>query len=120
MAYCPNCGTPVSSDAPRCNTCGALFGTADGWRPVDTVPKEIQSPSVDTSVDMSARLAVGLLRWSVYGVLSLIGGCGAFFAAGSVWKLGWWPDGLAAHPFHVFALGFLITWVYVAWYWNTH
>ena len=120
MAYCPNCGNVVGPDAPSCKKCGALFGLGSGWRPLDTLPQEFQQPSVDTGVDMSARMLIALLRWSVYGALSTIGGCAAFFAAGAVWKAGWWPDAISGHPYHVFMLGFLITWVCSVWYWSTH
>jgi hypothetical protein len=38
MAYCPNCGDDLQSEAMTCTTCGAQFGPNAAWRPLSVPP----------------------------------------------------------------------------------
>ena len=35
MAWCPNCGKELSSDAMKCSSCGAIFGAESAWHPLE-------------------------------------------------------------------------------------
>ena len=79
MAYCPNCGVRLNSDAAVCKACGAVFGTSGGWRPVDSLPKDFQPPSTSAGAGVLVLFALGavmFVAFLVVGVLTLFSGGG--------------------------------------------
>ena len=111
MAYCPNCGAVLNPDAVVCNTCGATFGTSNGWRPLETLPKDFESRPTGTDADASARMLFGLLRWTAYGAISFSIALSAMLIAGH--------GGLNVWPGDVFFIAFVITWILLVAIWNS-
>ena len=108
MAYCPNCGSLLTSNAAVCEACGALFGEG-GWQPLNALPNNFQPHAKSVGADGSARMLFALLRWTIYGVISFLIALGTMLAArkSDIW------------PADVFLLTFVITWIVLAAIWNS-
>jgi hypothetical protein len=79
MAHCPNCAVLLKPDATICEACGALFAKSDGWRPVDSLPKDFQPRSTSTSTAIWTLLALGavtFVAWLTIALLTYPGGGG--------------------------------------------
>jgi hypothetical protein len=110
MAYCPNCGSLLTSEASVCKACGALFGEGS-WRPLDALPNDFHPRADSTEVNTSAWMLIALLRWTVYGAISFLMALGTMLAA-AYGRLDVWPV-------DVFLLTFVITWIVLAAMWNS-
>lgn len=70
---CPNCRANIAQDAARCSECEAIFGEADGWRPL----AEGETPNAPpTSFADAAMTFFGvvlfLLLWVVVGGIATL------------------------------------------------
>jgi hypothetical protein len=69
---CPNCGTTVAADAPKCGACGADFSPRSAWKPIIAgAGKPHSNGSGWTTADVLGILipTFGVLAW----VVALIG-----------------------------------------------
>ena len=101
MLYCPNCSAKLTPAEPAlaCWNCGADFGPASAWRPVDEAPGPFRAfprnsppPVLARSIgpmnpfaEVALRFVIGGFVWMVFGLLAAAsaipyGGGGSFFS----------------------------------------
>lgn len=66
MPYCPNCSSEVAHGVEKCPTCGALFGPATAWKPVELPPlrPEAGSGATPRSDNHAGRRSFFTRHWT--------------------------------------------------------
>jgi hypothetical protein len=83
MAYCPNCGVPVSPEALACTRCGADFGDHSAWRPSEQKPLRQLARPIPSRILRTITYTATVIGTGIF--------CTAFVYCEGGWKLFSYP-----------------------------